>query len=326
MTPKVLYVVGKGRSGSTLLDTVLGEVDGFFAAGEVFYLWEMGVRHGYLCGCGQPVPRCELWSKVLDVVLERGSDGEYGLDPTRIVDWYRDIFRWRRMPRLLRLQPGRPSGWESLDAYVEVVSRVYAAIADLTAARVVIDSSKWATDPVLLGRVPGVDPYCLHLVRDPRAVVHSWKRRRSLPERGPTATMPRYSSLYSATSWLARNVVAERVRAKLPPDRYLLVRYEDFMAEPRKWVEMIAGFVGETAGPPSLLEALERNEVVVGPNHTVAGNPHRFTRGTLRLHEDAEWRHRLGRVDREVATLVSLPLLKRYGYQLRSMSDVPGEE
>lgn len=59
---KVLYSVGKGRSGSTLLDAVLGHLDGFFAAGEVFDLLEMGLIWGYLCGCSRPVPDCGMWS------------------------------------------------------------------------------------------------------------------------------------------------------------------------------------------------------------------------------------------------------------------------
>lgn len=321
---KVLYVVGKGRSGSTLLDTVLGELDGFFAAGEVFYLWEMGVHHAYLCGCGRPVPQCELWSRVLRLALTETPDKRYEIEPSRVLGWYRDIFQWRKMPKLLRLPAARPSGWESLDAYADIMSRVYSAIATVTGARVIIDSSKWPTDPVLLGLVSGVEAYCLHLVRDPRAVVHSWKRRKALPERGATAMMPRYSSAYSAVSWIARNALVERVRRRLPSDRYLLVRYEDFVTEPRKWVETIAGFVGEPAGPSSLLEPLDRGRILVGPNHTVAGNPARFTTGTLELREDADWKRQLGPVDRGLSTMISLPLLRRYGYHASRAFDQGG--
>ena len=37
---RVLYILGWGRSGSTVLGNILGEVDGFFCAGELHYLWE----------------------------------------------------------------------------------------------------------------------------------------------------------------------------------------------------------------------------------------------------------------------------------------------
>lgn len=40
MSVKVLYVIGWGRSGSTILDNVLGQLDGCFSTGELHYFWE----------------------------------------------------------------------------------------------------------------------------------------------------------------------------------------------------------------------------------------------------------------------------------------------
>ena len=42
--PKVLFIGGYGRSGSTLLDRVLGSTDGFFSAGELRSLFTGRVR------------------------------------------------------------------------------------------------------------------------------------------------------------------------------------------------------------------------------------------------------------------------------------------
>ena len=61
---RLLYVGGAGRSGSTLLDLLLSEVPGMFAAGEVRYLWNRGVRDNELCGCGQSFLSCPFWSAV----------------------------------------------------------------------------------------------------------------------------------------------------------------------------------------------------------------------------------------------------------------------
>ena len=38
---KVLYVMGHGGSGSTILGNVLGELNGFFHAGELDTLWAL---------------------------------------------------------------------------------------------------------------------------------------------------------------------------------------------------------------------------------------------------------------------------------------------
>ena len=62
----VVYIVGWGRSGSTLLTAILGELDGAFAAGELRMLWGRGAIGRRLCGCGRVIPECPIWSQVLE--------------------------------------------------------------------------------------------------------------------------------------------------------------------------------------------------------------------------------------------------------------------
>src|SRR5947209_19958625 len=66
---RVLYVGGCGRSGSTLLDRMLGQVPGVLAIGEVVHIWRRGVGEDQLCGCGKAFTDCEFWSEVGDVAF-----------------------------------------------------------------------------------------------------------------------------------------------------------------------------------------------------------------------------------------------------------------
>ena len=51
MTPvKVAFVSSWSRSGSTLLDLLLGRLPGFWSAGEIRYLWDRGLLEDQLCG------------------------------------------------------------------------------------------------------------------------------------------------------------------------------------------------------------------------------------------------------------------------------------
>src|SRR3712207_8209479 len=50
---KVLYVVGLGRSGSTILSNSLGQIGGFFSGGELNFIWRHNVLENRLCGCGR---------------------------------------------------------------------------------------------------------------------------------------------------------------------------------------------------------------------------------------------------------------------------------
>jgi hypothetical protein len=51
---RVLYIGGLGRSGSTLLDRMIGQLPGFFSAGEIREVWQQGLRENRPCGCGTP--------------------------------------------------------------------------------------------------------------------------------------------------------------------------------------------------------------------------------------------------------------------------------
>ncbi|MGB3634443.1 MAG: hypothetical protein WA982_10425, partial [Rubrobacteraceae bacterium] len=62
---KVLYIVGLGRSGSTILSNSLGQIDGFFSAGEICYIWRQNFIENRLCGCGQPFDKCPVWTQVV---------------------------------------------------------------------------------------------------------------------------------------------------------------------------------------------------------------------------------------------------------------------
>ena len=309
--PTVLYIVGKGRSGSTIVDNALGGVPDFFTVGELHHLWDWGLLAGYRCGCGEPVSSCPFWTDVI-ARTERRLDTR--LDPRAVVDWQQAVHAWPRIPRLLGAGARTVRRWPELRRYVAVLEALYAEIAAVSGANVIVDATKWPTAPTPLGLVPSVDVRLVHLVRDPRAVVHSWQRRKALSDRADGA-MPRRNALTSMISWTVRNLVAERVGARWPTDRWLRVRYEDVVTEPAEWF----GRMVTLAGHPGAALPLEgARTVVLGENHTVGGNEGRMRTGPVELRPDDEWMAAQTRGDRSVATLLALPLLRRYGYPVRA--------
>lgn len=306
--PIVLYFVGKGRSGTTLIDNVLGQVDGFVSTGELNKLWTWGFQHGWSCGCGEPIPACPFWNAVLDA----GWADTARPETERMVRLHRAVLRWPNVPRLL-LHRGRalPTGWYALDEYCAVLERLYRGIAEVSGAQVIVDSSKWPAAPTALDLVPGIDVRLLHVVRDPRAVVNSWQRVKRWRDRGDGQQMPRYGVLYSMASYWARNVVAE-VLARGRSERFLRVRYEDLVDDPQRWFGRIVRFCGgDPAGLP-----LSDGKVRMGPSHTAGGNPDRLTTGQVEIRPDERWREELDAVDGLLATALGLPLVRRYDYPI----------
>lgn len=310
---KVLFLAGKGRSGSTLLAMLLGQLPGFFDVGELNRLWDAGLVLNYRCGCGEPFGQCSTWSAVLaeaDALL--GDRVGAPLERARIDRARATVVRWPRAIRLLRSHPDTRSSWFALDRYTDAASAVYRAIASVTGARVIVDSSKIPFEPVALGLVPDVDVRIAHVIRDPRAVVYSWKRSRALTDRDTGEHLPRFGAVYSTTSWTVRNALVELLRRRGP---IKVVHYHEMARDPAAVLRRLADFVGEPAGD---LEFLTSQTATLVPTHSVGGNPVRMTSGEITIEPDDGWREQLAPRDRLVGTALALPLLHRYGLPIRS--------
>jgi hypothetical protein len=305
---KVCYIAGAGRSGTTLLDVMLGELDGFFSAGELRWLW-FGVLNGWRCGCGSRVRDCPVWSAVLDAAFGAPSPS----DIEEVMHLQQHTVRLHLLPRLLAQQPGKPMRWTALASYADVMERLYASIAEVTGARVIVDSSKNAAEAALLRLLP-LDPYMVQLARDPRAVANSMKRQvRMEPMADDTFDQPRHSSVVSAAIWMRKNSAAHLTRLRYESKKARLLLYEDVVARPRELLRELAGWLRE---PFAGVEFVDARTLRFRGNHTAWGNPSRFRTGTVRLRVDDEWVTRLGRADKLVPTALAAPLLARYGYPL----------
>lgn len=300
----VLYVLGKGRSGSTLLDATLGQLPGVFSTGELRELWRWGHLQGYDCSCGAPVRTCPIWSQVTERVLGTKEPSRAAVE--RVEALHERVLRWSAVPGLLAGRD-RPA----LRAYVDLQQRLYDAIAGVTGAQVIVDSSKWPAHPGVLGRMPGVDPRVVHLVRDPRAVAFSYTRHR--PTGGRQPAMPRFGPVHSSLSWLVRNATAEVARRRVPS---LRVTYEAFAAEPRRTVAGIAALADRD---PSVLPFVDDRTVRIGQTHMVGGNPGRFRTGEIRVEADDEWVAAMPQRDARLVTALTAPLRARYGYRRESV-------
>jgi hypothetical protein len=304
---KVLYVVGLGRSGSTILSNSLGQIGGFFSGGELNFIWKHNVLENRLCGCGRPFRECPVWTRVMDEAF----GGMDGVDAREMMRIQASGTRTRHIPLMLT-EKGRQRLAGRLEKFLINYGRLYEAIGTVTDSRVIVDSSKEPAHGFAMDLVPGVDFYVLHLVRDPRAAAYSWLKKKPQPDSEEREFMHRKSPAMSAALWDSWNASAEALWRR-SPERYLRLRYEDFVADPRESFEKIRDLVGEQSVEPPLVG---EREVKLGVSHTVSGNPNRFDTGAVELRTDREWMSKMNPRDKALVTTLTLPHLLRYGYPL----------
>jgi len=133
---RVLFLGGLGRSGTTLVERLLGELPGICALGEVVHLWQRDLRDDERCGCGLRFSACTFWQEI----GEAAFGGWRHVDVDRIARLRTTVERTRYIPRLA----GRTLPHALRDAVVEYTSfytAVYEAAALTSGAKVIVDSS-----------------------------------------------------------------------------------------------------------------------------------------------------------------------------------------
>lgn len=284
----VVYIGGSGRNGSTLLGQHLqfASPDVFFA-GELTHIWRRGYLENQLCSCGQPFHTCEFWSEVT-----KRAFGQFDRrDVLRSVKLRDRVSRLTGLWLMLRRRP--PVSAIIRRQYGEVYDALTDGIRKVAGCPVLVDSSKYPTDLWSLQQnagmlqPPNVDFRVVHLVRDCRAVVYSWKRKKQRTEiHWKRQLMPRYGVIQTALGWKIFNQVIAKL-GNGQSEHYCLVRYEDFVVDAANERLQLCRWLGVRP------DERDRED-----SHSVSGNPCRFTFDSQSIRLDDEWRANLSAIDR----------------------------
>jgi 2-polyprenyl-3-methyl-5-hydroxy-6-metoxy-1,4-benzoquinol methylase len=280
---KVLYVAGYSRCGSTLLSRMLGALPGFIALGEAAaHFFRFSESLNAPCGCGLAVEACPFWSSV----------GFLAETPSA----HARLFRFRNLP-LLELH--RRRNRQETRRLLESMCSLYRTVAEKTSAQVIVDSSKTPLHAQLLSWIPQIELSIIHLVRDPRGVVSSYRQ--------PKGYLPKLSSLGVTAGWVGLTMGCEHLQRRAP--RYRTIRYEDFVAAPQHFIAEIASDLGYEGKISELFPGGSVVDLV--SQHMLGGNPDKLQRGPVEIKaRSAE----LPRTTRALVSLFTAPLLWRYRY------------
>ncbi len=129
---KIVYILGLSRSGSTMLDLILGNNSNFIGLGEAFQVLRPDMNRfnqNELCSCGKVTGRCAFWGEA--------------------------------SARLKREMPATFE--ERYKIIIDVFIKLYGM------DRILVDSSKLLDPLQLIRRIENIDLKVIYLIRDVRA-------------------------------------------------------------------------------------------------------------------------------------------------------------
>ncbi len=266
---KIVYIAGCGRSGSTLLDLVLGTSPNTFSAGQlenlVFFLKESDERRPdkriFKDDQGASPDESVVWGPVKRT-LEEARARVY--DP-------RCPLSVRGLIRSLLLR--RPFYMEHFDddllygSILQQARQVKGPNVD-----VIIDSSKNIKRLVSLRQSSQLDVYVIHLIRDVRGYVYSNAKR----------GMPWLAAL---RRWIVLNCAyALYLPRAFPKSKYKRISYDRFTGNPPAVLREINDWAGLKVNETGFLEALAGER-----SYRFSGSSMRF-KGVAAISRDLSWR------------------------------------
>lgn len=244
--PSHVFVVGSGRSGTTLMVRILNASDDVAICGETRLLKKGPLRPGFR----------RAFSKLGDITTVTGA--------TRVVDHIYHGIRERSFWDWIRLHVDQEQFLQSFlqsdrsdRALFDLVMALYA---DGKPVRGEKTPAHIYCVPTLLSWFPRAK--VIHMLRDPRAVFVSKRlriaeKRWDAPEyrliRGSAFALDLYLSLAIANSWLGCIRRHQRYSNEFP-ERYYLMRFEDLVAEPGPSLTDLCGFLGIGLSEPMLAQ------------------------------------------------------------------------
>ena len=227
---KIIYILGSGHSGSTLLDIYLGSALGGESLGEIIWInqW-IDKRNKRRCPCGEKLNECQLWGPALSGWLAdidpQGLSSYKALQPN---------FETPKSPSLYMLSRQKKIRSTDFIKYEELTYLLFKNIQSVNTAQYIVDSPKFPPRAFALLNNPYLDVFIIHLIKDPRAIAYSAiKRKKTSKTINPRWALPP-DIWHLSLCWLMNNMQSDAIVKEAGDKRSLRVKYQDFALHPEK--------------------------------------------------------------------------------------------
>ncbi|MGI8960903.1 MAG: sulfotransferase, partial [Bryobacteraceae bacterium] len=240
---ELLYILSPSFSGSTLLTTLIATHPDVATVGEL-KASAMGDVESYRCSCGLLLKNCVFWRQVKAGMEKSGAEFEFADFRTHFTSgptWFKRLVRLGGRGALLSqssswLLQMLPPSRRRINRVVEQNRGMIDLITSIQRGRVFLDGSK---DPERLNQLLVSQQWkirVIHLLRDGRGVVNSYKKHQNVNIRA------------AAIDWFRTDRACLRVAGRMARKDILTVKYEDVCREPQRTIDEIFTFAGLIRG------------------------------------------------------------------------------
>jgi len=298
----VIYILSTGRSGSTILDLLLGMHPAIWTLGEAQMLPSEVRENLKPCGCGKPVNECYFWRLILDSI--NFGEGNYPIEFFRKSRKDGKAVRWRYLKDILcrktsyKLSKAAQEYGQNNAVFFEIVKNTAEESIGYQLCWLV-DASKDIYRLFWLQQSPLFNIRVIQLIKDPRAFVYSMTRN----DPDNWSRVIRFSG-----RWFFQNMLFTYIcRDPDLKNNFIKIRYEDLASSPELTMKRLGDWLGiEFSG-------LDLTQFRKHETHAIAGNPTRWKNSTIKL--DESWKNNMPVRSARIAWIFNLPLARLYGYR-----------
>ena len=314
MKPKInlIYIASIGRSGSTLLESMLGAHSQIQTMGEL-HIWPHEIEGGIRpCSCGQYVEACPFWAEVqrrVDPLKQKGPG----------VSFFREQHHAGKTLRLKRLKGfkkdhlSRAAEQAEIEAFGQNNEAIFQHFLEVMNEQEgqsptwIVDASKDPYRLLWLIKSGLFNVKVVHMVKNPNAFIYSVTKHLINEPSGFNLHKRLYFTARQSVAWIIQNALFSKIASNhLAPADYLLLTYEAFATEPYVSFEKVCQMIG-CEYEKQAVDSFRQGSV-----HTIAGNPMRYENRGIVL--DEKWKSRLPQSSKRLASLLTATVKSRYGY------------
>jgi hypothetical protein len=264
---KLIYILGTGHNGSTILDLLIGSSKEVFTTGELFFynLYKSDSSYKktgskYLCTCKKEFIDCDFWKKII-------SAGDFKIKKNF------SIYENLKISILILLPFIRYNKKKFTDESYELLNIIKSNTNNKV--KYILDSSKDPRRLFYLMNDQRIDILPMLLIRDARAVAHSYNNK--IREK---YNLKRENVFLNMIKWFVVNYMSKRVikRAEI----YLKFTYEEFCININSYIEILNDALNINISKKNYIKEINEKKI-----HNIGGNIMRFNKlSSIKINEN----------------------------------------